>query len=271
MPDVVSIRFKMAGLVYYFDPAGVEFKVGDWVIVETARGQSMGRVISAPRKIAENEIQEPLKPVLRKAGPEDFSKAKEFKVKEKEALAKCAELILKHHLPMKQVAAEYNFDGSHLTVFFSSEEKVDFRSLLKELGSIFKTRVELRQIGARDVAKLLGGTGRCGRPLCCTTHLSKFDPITVRMARNQDLPLNPASISGLCGKLLCCLKYEHEQYLSMKARMPAVGEIVVTAQGPAKVTKISPLKETAMVMLESGTTLEFQVSEVKRTEKKGKG
>jgi len=269
MPEIVSVRFKSAGPVYYFDPAGVECKVGDMVILETARGQSMGKVIAAPRQVPNNEIQEPLKPVVRKAAPEDISKAEEFKSKEKEALTKCAEIISKHELSMKPVGAEYNFDGSHLTIYFSAEEKVDFRTLLKELGSVFKTRVELRQIGARDVAKLLGGTGRCGQPLCCTTHLSKFDPISVRMARDQDLPLNPAMISGLCGKLLCCLKYEHDQYVAVKSKLPGAGKMVVTPQGPAKLLKINTIKESASVQLENGVTMEFPVSQLKPPEKKG--
>ncbi|MCL0079154.1 hypothetical protein M1O56_05800, partial [Dehalococcoidia bacterium] len=156
--------------------------------------------------------------VVRRADAGEISKAAEFKASEKETLIKCAELVAKHDLPMKVVAAEYNFDGSRLTVYFTAESKVDFRALLKEMGSVFKTRVELRQIGARDVAKLLGGIGRCGRVLCCTTSLCRFDPISMRMARDQGLPLNPAMISGVCGKLLCCLKYEHEQYLATKSR-----------------------------------------------------
>ncbi|MDD5093997.1 MAG: stage 0 sporulation family protein [Dehalococcoidia bacterium] len=263
MPDVVSVRFKSAGPIYYFDPAGLDLKVGDWVIVDTARGQSMGRIIVASTPIPDGELQEPLKAVVRKAEPEELGRVKELKVKEEEALKKCAELITKHELPMKAVTAEYNFDSSHLTIYFRAEEKVDFRALLKELGSVFKTRVELRQVGARDVAKLLGGSGRCGQPLCCTRHLSKFDPITVRMARDQDLPLNPAMISGLCGKLLCCLKYEHEQYLAMKASLPGKGKMVMSPHGLGKVVKVNPIKQTVMVQLESAVTLEFSAQQVK--------
>ncbi len=270
MPKVVNVRFKTAGPVYHFAPAGVEFEVGDWVIVDTARGKSMGQVLTAPEEIPEDEVQEPLKSVVRKATSEDIQSASDFATKEPETLDKCAELIAKHDLPMKPVAAEYNFDGSHLTVYFSAEKKVDFRALLKELGATFKARVELRQIGARDVAKLLGGLGRCGRSLCCTTHLSKFDPISVRMARDQDLPLNPAMISGQCGKLLCCLKYEHEQYVDIKKGLPAVGKMASTPRGQAKVLKINTLKGTATVSLENETAMEFKISEVRPAEKKGK-
>ncbi|MDY6912810.1 MAG: regulatory iron-sulfur-containing complex subunit RicT, partial [Chloroflexota bacterium] len=182
MPESVGIRFKQAGPIYSFDPAGVDLDIGDLVIVETTRGQSMGKVTTAIQEMPLSQNGDPLKLVVRKAEPEEISKAEEFKATEGEALEKCAQLVAKHELPMKLVAAEYNFDGSHLTIYFSAENKVDFRALLKELGTTYKTRVELRQIGARDVTKLIGGLGRCGRPICCSTHLSKFDPISVRMA-----------------------------------------------------------------------------------------
>lgn len=263
MPEVVGIRFKQAGPIYYFHPGGVDFEIGDWVVVNTARGLSMGKVIMAPKQVQESEIQEPLKSVVRKAESEEIAKAEEFKATEEETLIKCAELVSKHDLPMKLVAAEYNFDGSHLTIYFSAERKVDFRAMLKELGSVFKTRVELRQIGARDVAKLLGGIGRCGRPLCCVNHLCKFDSVSVRLARDQDMSLNPSKISGVCGKLLCCLRYEHEQYLALKESQPVIGEIVATPHGSAKVVKTNPLRETVTVQLESEATMELQISKLK--------
>ncbi len=218
MPEVVGVRFKQAGPMYYFDPGGVDLHVGDWVVTDTARGQSMGTVVIAPRNVPDSEIQGKLKSVVRKATSDERSQAAELKCLEKEMLIRSAQLVVKHELPMKVVAAEYNFDGSRLTVYFTAENKVDFRGLLKEMGGVFKTRVEIRQIGPRDVAKLLGGLGRCGRSLCCTTCLCKFDPISVRMARDQGLSLNPAMISGVCGKLLCCLKYEHDQYRAVKAK-----------------------------------------------------
>ncbi len=177
----------------------------------------MGKVITERRQVSPSEIQGPLKSVVRRAEAGEISKAAELKAAEKETLISSGQLIASHNLPIKAIAAEYNFDGSRLTVYFTAENKVDFRALLKEMGSLFKTRVELRQIGARDAAKLLGGIGRCGRALCCATCLCKFDPISVRMARDQGLSLNPAMISGVCGKLLCCLKYEHQQYLAMKS------------------------------------------------------
>lgn len=263
MPRVVSIRFKQAGPVYYFDPAGSECQAGDSVVVETAHGKSLGRVAEAAKDVPDDEVQEPLKPVLRKADPEEISRHEELKTREPGVLKRCAELVAKHELPMKLIDAEYNLDGSHLTVYFSAEGKVDFRALLKEMGSIFKTRVELRQIGARDVAKLLGGLGRCGRPVCCATHLSKFVPISVRMARDQSLPLNPVMISGACGKLLCCLKYEHGQYLDLKNSLPQIGKRVLTPQGPARVLNINYLKGTATVQLESDATLEMDIARLK--------
>ncbi|MFH1301687.1 MAG: regulatory iron-sulfur-containing complex subunit RicT [Planctomycetota bacterium] len=263
MPDVVSIRFKTAGTIYYFDPAGVDFEVGDWVIVDTARGQSMGKVIKGREQIPPRDIQEPLKSVIRKAGTEEIAKAEELQTKEKEILGSFAELVTKHDLPMKLIAAEYNFDGAHLTIYFSAENKIDFRTLLKDMGSLAKTRVELRQIGARDVAKLLGGIGRCGRTLCCCTSLCKFEPISVRMARDQNLPLNPAMISGNCGKLLCCLKYEHEQYRELKNKQPTVGDSVITPQGPATIVNVSPIKDVVTVQLEGDLTMEMPVSQLK--------
>ena len=268
MPELVGIRFKQASPVYFFDPAGIEFGVGDMVIVETTRGLSMGRVISGPAETLINENQEPPKSVIRKAGTEEIRKAEEFQAKSAETLAKCKEAIAKHDLPMKLISADYNFDGSHLTVFFRAESKVDFRNLLKELGGIFKTRVELRQIGDRDVAKLLGGIGGCGRELCCTSHLNKFEPISIKMARSQDLPLNPAKISGACGKLLCCLSYENSQYLAVKKGLPAVGKAVSTTRGPGKVVQMNTLRETVTVQLENDTRVEIPAAEINKSPQK---
>lgn len=265
MPKVASIRFKQAGPVYYFDPADVGFEIGDWVIVDTAHGQSMGQVIAGPDEVSPKDVQDPLKPIIRKAESHEIEKSEELKTREEEVLSKCAELVDKHDLPMKLISAEYNFDGSHLTIYFSAENKVDFRALLKEMGATFKTRVELRQIGARDVAKLLGGIGRCGRPVCCSTSLSKFAPISVRMARDQSLPLNPQMISGICGKLLCCLKYEHDQYLDIKSGLPFSGKSAMTPHGPGKVLNINYLKGTVTVLIEGEGTREFEFSQLKPT------
>jgi cell fate regulator YaaT (PSP1 superfamily) len=262
MAQIVGIRFKRATQVYYFDPSGVEVQVGNDVVVETARGLAIGTVAIAPREAVPEEVAEPLKPVLRLAGPEDIERARDRRAREEQALAKCVELVDKYRLPMTPLSAEYNLDGSHLTLHFKSEKRVDFRALLRELSSALKARVELRQVGARDAAKLVGGVGRCGRKLCCASHLCKFEPISMRMAREQDLPLNPANISGVCGRLLCCLAYESAQYRAMKQKMPGPGKYVNTRAGRAKVIGVNPLKETVRVQLESDATLELPVSEI---------
>ena len=249
-------------MVYYFDPSNIELAVGDDVVVETARGQAIGKVVSAARESTPAEISEPLKPVLRKAQAEDLEQMKKMKGKEAEALAKCEELVERFHLPMKLLSAEYNLDGSYLTIYFKSEKRVDFRALLRELSSTLKTRVELRQVGTRDAAKLVGGVGRCGRSLCCASHLCKFETISMRMAREQNLPLNPANISGVCGRLLCCLSYENEQYRVMKQKLPNAGETIRTRLGTGKVIGGNPLKETVTVQLESEAVLELPLSEI---------
>jgi cell fate regulator YaaT (PSP1 superfamily) len=262
MIDIVGIRFKRAGKVYYFDPAGIDLEVGDYTVVETTRGLELGQVVISPAQVLASELSEPLKPVVRKAEAEDIKHAQEFEEKEREALTICSELVAKLNLPMKLLAAEYSLDGSRLTVYFSAEERVDFRELVRELTRRFKTRVELRQIGPRDEAKLIGGFGRCGRPLCCTSFLSEFAPVSIRMAKEQSLPLNPMKISGACGRLLCCLVYESEQYRAMKERLPKQGQQVSTSMGMARVVGINPLKETVLVELDSEAAVELPVSEV---------
>ncbi len=263
MTEVVGVRFKRAGRVYYFDPAGIEVNAGEWVVVETGRGTELGRVVISPKQVLASEITEPLKPVLRKAAEEDLKKQDEFKGKEQETIQKCQEISSRLGLPMKFISAEYNLDGSRLTIFFSAEGRVDFRELLKELAATCKTRIELRQVGPRDEAKLLGGYGRCGRPLCCTAYLSEFTPVSIRMAKEQDLPLNPMKISGVCGRLLCCLSHESAQYRIMKEKLPPIGQRVNTLMGVATVVGGNPLKETVLVQLESEATVELPVEEVK--------
>jgi cell fate regulator YaaT (PSP1 superfamily) len=267
MADIVGVRFKRAGKIYYFDPAGIELELGDYVVVKTARGQELGRVVIAPRPVAEGEAPQELKPVVRKAEPEDLEQAKELEAKEAKAMAECAKLIEKFRLPMKLLSAEYNLDGTRLTFFFSATERVDFRELVRELNSRFKLRVELRQLGPRDEAKVVGGFGRCGRPLCCVNFLSEFSPVSIRMAKDQDLPLNPMKISGVCGRLLCCLAYESGQYQSLKKQMPKVGTQVSTAMGPARVVGGNPLKETVLVETESQSNVEIPLSEITAIEK----
>ncbi len=262
MAEIVGIRFKRAGKIYYFDPAGIDLEVNDYVVVKTARGLELGHVVISPKQALTSEISTPLKPILRKAEPEDIEHAQELETKEREALAECGKLIDKLNLPMKLLSAEYNLDDSRLTFFFSAPERVDFRELIRELTGHFKMRVELRQIGPRDEAKLTGGFGRCGRPLCCMSFLSEFAPISIRMAKEQDLPLNPMKISGVCGRLLCCLVYESEQYHTLREKLPKEGKQVSTTMGAAKVVGGNPLKETVLVELESQVTVELPLSEI---------
>jgi len=262
MADIVGIRFKKAGRVYYFDPAGLDLKVDDCVVVNTARGLELGHVVTPPEEVSDSEVGRQLKPVVRKAEPEDIEHAQEFEGREKEALAECGKLITKLNLPMKLLSAEYNLDGSRLTFFFSAAERVDFRELVRELSKHFKVRVELRQVGSRDESKLMGGFGRCGRPLCCMSYLSEFSPVSIRMAKAQGLSLSPMRISGVCGRLLCCLGYEGEQYRIMKEKLPKEGQRVSVPMGIASVVGGNPLKETVLVELESGARVEVPLSEV---------
>ncbi|MCL5026141.1 MAG: stage 0 sporulation family protein [Chloroflexi bacterium] len=262
MPNVVGVRFKRASRIYYFDPGELGLQVSDDVIVETTRGTEIGRVIVAPTQVLENEVVEPLRPVLRKAEPRDLQLHDEFKAREDQAFDKAKEKIAQRGLPMKLVRAEYNFDGSRLTFFFTSEGRVDFRQLVRDLASTFHTRIELRQIGVRDQAKLIGGLGCCGRSLCCASFLSDFAPVSIKMAKDQSLPLNPMKISGVCGRLLCCLGYENEGYCAARASMPAMDDIVNTPTGPGKVVGLNVLKETVTVQLESQAIVEHPASAV---------
>lgn len=262
MPKVVGVRFKQAGKIYYFDATGFEdLKVDEYVIVETARGQALGRVIAPPGEVG--EPSETLKTVERRATPLDLSEREKYRLLEREAVERCREKVAEHGLEMKPIRAEYNFDGSRLVVYFTAEKRVDFRELIKDLARTLKTRVELRQVGVRDEAKLLGGLGRCGRVLCCATYLSEFSPVSIKMARLQDVSLSPAEISGLCGRLLCCLAYESETYRSLKERFPKVGTIVETPYGTGKVKSVNVLKETVEVELRGEVTVEVSAEELK--------
>jgi cell fate regulator YaaT (PSP1 superfamily) len=262
MAEIAGIRFKRAGRIYYFDAAGVTLAAGDDVIVKTSRGQELGHVVIAPGQILASEVEENLSPVVRKAEPEDIKKAEELAAKAEAALIECGQMIGELQLPMKLLSAEYNIEGNRLTFQFSAEGRVDFRELVRRLSSKFKVRVELRQVGSRDEAKLLGSFGRCGRPLCCVSFLTEFSPVSLKMAKEQDLPLNPMKISGACGRLMCCLAYEGEQYRAMKEKMPKVGQHVSTHMGEAKVVGRNPLKETVMVELESEATVELPLDQV---------
>ncbi len=256
---VVGIRFRPAGRIYYFDPQGQSYTNGQYVIVETARGTEAGRVVIASKKVAENDLGDPLKPVLRLASEDELRMMLSYKGKEKDALVHCAERVAEHHLPMKLVEAEYTFDGSRLTFYFTADERVDFRALVRDLAAQFRTRIELRQIGARDQAKLQGGLGPCGKALCCSSWIADFGVISIKMAKEQGLPLNPAKISGVCGRLLCCLSYENENYIQAKQSMPLIGAMLTTPSGPGKVVSINVPKNSVEVMLESGVTIQIPV------------
>ena len=267
MSEIVGVRFHQAGKVYYFDAAGIPVEINDDVVVETSRGYEVGKVVISPKQVIHSEITEPLKPVVRKAQAEDIEKARQQQERATKAIAKCRELIERLNLPMKPISAQYNLDGSHLTIFFGSEKRVDFRELVRELSRNLKTQVELRQVGARDEAKLVGGLGKCGLPLCCTTFLSEFAPVSIRMAKEQNIALNPMKTSGICGRLLCCLGYEYEQYRAMKEKMPPLRQDVSTALGAAKVVNCNPVKETVTVELETGSTIELPLSQITWREK----
>jgi cell fate regulator YaaT (PSP1 superfamily) len=274
MESVVGVRFKRTGRVYYFDPSDIELNLGDRVVVETSHGLELGQVVIAPTQVVANEVNKPLKLVVRKATDKDLENAEKLRGKEEEALAECDSLVNKLGLPMKLLSAEYNLEGNHLTIFFGAEGRVDFRELVRELSHKLKARVELRQLGPRDEAKVIGGFGRCGRPLCCAGFLSEFSPVSIKMAKEQDLPLNPMKISGICGRLLCCLGYEFEQYRIMREEMLKEGERVSTPMGIASVVGGNLLKGTVLVELESGARTELPLdkvtSEVRETPRRKK-
>jgi len=263
MPEVVGVRFRQAGKIYYFAPTGFEdLKVGDYVVVDTARGEDVGRVAVAPRRVADGEVVGQLKGILRRAEPWDLLQMQNFRDREEQALEKCRQKIAEYGLPMKVIKAEYNFDGTRLVFYFTAEKRVDFRKLVKELAKTFRSRIELKQVGVRDEAKLIGDLGRCGRPLCCASHLCEFNPVSIKMAKQQDLPLSPMEISGICGRLLCCLAYENDYYAEVKKELPKVGDVVVTPHGSGKVTGINVLKETLSVELDSEATIEITAEEL---------
>ena len=250
MTEVVGVRFKKAGKVYYFDPDGNLFENGSFAIVETARGVEYGQVVKKNMMVEESEVFQPLKKVLRPATEEDAAQQEEDRRKEKEAFLICEEKIAKHGLDMKLVDVEITFDHNKLIFYFTSDGRVDFRELVKELASIFRTRIELRQIGVRDEAKMLNGIGICGRPLCCSTFLGDFHPVSIKMAKEQNLSLNPTKISGICGRLMCCLKYEEETYEELNGRLPNIGDYVTTDDGlKGEVHSVSILRQLVKVVV----------------------
>ena len=252
MVEVVGIRFKTAGKIYYFSPKGIEFSKGDYAVVETVRGTEIGEVMLTNRQISEENIVSPLKPVLRKATDEDVKKIDKIKEKEKKAFEICVEKINQHNLDMHLVDVEYTFDENKILFYFTAEGRVDFRELVKSLASVFKTRIELRQIGVRDEAKMLGGIGVCGRPICCNSFLGDFQPVSIKMAKEQNLSLNPTKISGTCGRLMCCLKYEQSTYEEMLKFVPRVDAVVDTKDGKGTVIENNVLAGLVKVRIERG-------------------
>ncbi|MES0329218.1 MAG: regulatory iron-sulfur-containing complex subunit RicT, partial [Dehalococcoidales bacterium] len=262
MADIVGIRYKPAGRIYYFDPGDFELSVGESVVVETSLGHEMGQVVIAPTQIADDEITQPLKPVVRRADEEDMEQARQLRAREPQALSESTQVVEKLELPMKLISAEHNLEGNRLTIYFSAEGRIDFREMVRELSRRLRLRVELRQVGPRDEAKLMGGFGRCGRGLCCSGFLSEFGPVSIKMAKEQNLPLNPAKISGVCGRLLCCLDYEYEHYREQKAKMPREGDQVDTPMGKAIVIGGNPLEEKVKIELVSGEKVELPLAEI---------
>lgn len=273
MKKVISVRFKDNGKTYYFDPADTPIKTGDYVIVETARGVECGEVVQGVKEIADSAVPKALKPITRMADSVDVRRMRQNREDEKRAYHTCQECIARHGLEMKLVEAEYTLDRSKIMFYFTADGRVDFRELVKDLAGIFHTRIELRQIGVRDEAKMLGGIGSCGRPLCCSTFLGDFEPVSIRMAKDQNLSLNPAKISGICGRLMCCLKYENHMYCCKeggckrncgndRVEIPKLGSLVVTPLGEGKVTGINRAMRTASVQLTPDNVIQVEWDEI---------
>jgi cell fate regulator YaaT (PSP1 superfamily) len=262
MPKVVGIRFKPATKIYYFDPEEHDLKAGSYVIVETTRGKEVGRVVIPPTEVPQDEVVGQLKPIERVATAWDTMQMQQRQEQEGQLLRQCRTKVAETKLQMKVVHAEQSFDGTRITFYFTSEQRIDFRQLVKDLAKVFKARIELRQVGVRDDAKLLGGVGTCGRPLCCSTFLSEFHQVAIKMAKQQDLPLSPNEISGVCGRLLCCLAYEYDTYVELRKSLPKRNEIIQTPDGQGKVIEIHPLEERIVVLFEDGSTKEMTSSDL---------
>jgi cell fate regulator YaaT (PSP1 superfamily) len=247
MYTVIGVRFKKAGKIYYFNPDNLDLHIEDKVIVETARGQEFGEIVVGPKQVMEDEIVQPLKKVIRKATSEDEKRQISNKQKELEAFEVCVNKIEKHNLPMKLIDVEYTFDVSKIIFYFTAEGRVDFRELVKDLASVFRTRIELRQIGVRDEAKMLGGIAPCGREICCAAFMGDFDPVSIKMAKEQNLSLNPSKISGLCGRLMCCLRFENDVYDEAKDKFPKNGQEVSTEKGIGTVVDKDIIKGTVKI------------------------
>lgn len=253
MTKVIGVRFRTAGKIYFFAPGKFDIKQGDNVIVETARGVEFGRVVSGPKDVKDEEVVQPLKSVIRPANEQDRKTVEKNRQKEKEAFKICLEKIRKHKLEMKLIDVEYTFDGNKILFYFTADGRIDFRELVKDLAAVFRTRIELRQIGVRDETKIMGGIGICGRPLCCHTYLSEFIPVSIKMAKEQNLSLNPTKISGVCGRLMCCLKNEEETYEELNSKLPGIGDYVTTDDGlKGEVHSVSVLRQLVKVVVTVG-------------------
>ena len=278
MTKVIGVRFRTAGKIYYFDPAKYQIKKGDHVIVETARGEEFGTVVSDIKEVDDSQVVQPLKPVLRIATERDEEQEQTNKKKEKDAFKICLEKIAKHNLEMKLIDAEYTFDNNKVLFYFTADGRIDFRELVKDLASVFKTRIELRQIGVRDETKIIGGMGICGRTLCCHAHLSEFVPVSIKMAKEQNLSLNPTKISGVCGRLMCCLKHEEETYEELNRKLPNIGDHVTTDDGlRGEVSAVNVLRQLVKVVVtvdDEKEIHEYKVEQLKfkrRSHKRDKG
>ena len=265
MVKVIGVRFRTAGKIYFFDPLKFDVKRGDHVIVETARGIEYGTVVGDPKEVEDDKVIQPLKPVLRVATARDTEQENANKQKEREAFKICLEKIRKHKLDMKLIDAEYTFDNNKVLFYFTADGRIDFRELVKDLASVFKTRIELRQIGVRDETKIMGGIGICGRTLCCHAHLSEFVPVSIKMAKEQNLSLNPTKISGMCGRLMCCLKHEEETYEYLNRKLPNVGDYVTTDDGlKGEVHSLNVLRQLVKVLIENNDEKEIREYKVEQ-------
>lgn len=278
MITIIGVRFRTAGKIYYFDPAGLTIKTGEHVIVETARGIEYGYVVLGNREVDDSKVVPPLKPVIRMATAEDEAVETRNKGKEKDAFRICQEKIKKHNLEMKLIDAEYTFDNNKVLFYFTADGRIDFRELVKDLASVFKTRIELRQVGVRDETKIMGGIGICGRALCCHSYLSEFIPVSIKMAKEQNLSLNPTKISGVCGRLMCCLKNEEETYEVLNSKLPNMGDYVITNDGlKGEVQSVNVLRQQVKVIVtvdkDEKEIREYKVEQLKfkPRKKKGKG
>lgn len=276
MTKVIGVRFRTAGKIYFFSPGEFEIKQGDHVIVETARGIEYGRVVSAPKEVDDDSVVQPLKSVIRIATEQDEKTVEKNRQKEKEAFKICQEKIRKHGLDMKLIEAEYTFDNNKVLFYFTADGRIDFRELVKDLAAVFRTRIELRQIGVRDEAKMLGGMGICGRKLCCNTFLSEFAPVSIKMAKEQNLSLNPTKISGVCGRLMCCLKNEQETYEYLNSKLPNVGEKLKTKDGiVGEVQRVDVLRQKVKLIVEDENgdkeIQEYKIDDLLMRKKKPQG